>query len=89
MPLLLQGKGLDQIIRTLQYLQEYVFIIIGEGPNIKELKSLSQKNYVYQIGLYFFSYQKNPCNYLPYFDVYVMPLILRRIWISNGRSCFG
>lgn len=65
-------KGLDQIIRTLQYLQEYVFIIIGEGPNIKELKSLSQKLRISD-RVIFFSYQKNPCNYLPYFDVYVMP----------------
>lgn len=65
-------KGLDQIIKALQYLQEYVFIIIGEGPNIKDLKLLSQKLRVSD-RVIFFSYQKNPCNYLPYFDVYVMP----------------
>ncbi len=45
-------KGLDQIIKVLPYLQEYVFIIIGEGPDIKELKLLSQKC-IYPIGLYF------------------------------------
>lgn len=65
-------KGLDQIIKALPYLQEYVFIIIGEGPNIKELKLLSQKLRISD-RVIFFSYQKNPCNYLPYFDVYVMP----------------
>jgi len=65
-------KGLDQIIKVMPYLQEYVFIIIGEGPDIKELKSLSQKLCISD-RIIFFSYQKNPCNYLPYFDVYVMP----------------
>ncbi|WP_458409356.1 glycosyltransferase family 4 protein [Bacteroides congonensis] len=65
-------KGLDQIIKVLPYLQEYVFIIIGEGPDIKELKLLSQKLHISD-RVIFFSYQRNPCNYLPYFDVYVMP----------------
>ena len=40
--------------------------------DIKELNHCL-KNCAYLIELYFSSYQKNPCNYLPYFDVYVMP----------------
>lgn len=65
-------KGLDQVIEVLVHLKEYVFIIIGEGPDIEKLRLLAQKLSVSERVL-FFPYQKNPCNYLSYFDVYVMP----------------
>lgn len=70
--LVTRRKGLEQIIQVLPLLQDYVFIIIGEGPDIERLKLLSQKMNVLDRVL-FFPYQKNPCNYLSYFDVYVMP----------------
>lgn len=65
-------KGLNQVIQSLVYLHDYAFVIIGKGPDIELLKELSS-----QIGVsdrvVFISYQKNPCIYLPYFDVYMMP----------------
>ncbi|WP_141428505.1 glycosyltransferase family 4 protein [uncultured Alistipes sp.] len=65
-------KGLGQIIQALSYMKNYAFVIIGEGPDIANLKQKAQNLCVHDRVL-FFPYQKNPCNYLPYFDVYVMP----------------
>ncbi|MCL1617179.1 glycosyltransferase family 4 protein [Bacteroides sp. ET71] len=65
-------KGLNQVVHALKMLKDYAFIIIGEGPDIEPLKQMVQDLEVSERVL-FFPYQKNPCNYLPYFDVYVMP----------------
>lgn len=65
-------KGLSQVIKTLPYLLDYAFVIIGEGPDIENLKKISQ-NLNVSDRVFFFPYQKYPCNYLSYFDVYVMP----------------
>lgn len=65
-------KGLDQIIKVLVKLPDYAFVIIGEGPDIKNLKKMSSRLGVDDRVL-FFPYQKNPCDFLPYFDIYVMP----------------
>lgn len=65
-------KGLEQILEALLALPDYAFAIIGEGPDVTRLKILSEKKGISDRVL-FFPYQKNPCNYLPYFDVYVMP----------------
>lgn len=64
-------KGLDQILKTLPYLTEYAFVIIGEGPDIDRLKQISAEFDITD-RVFFFPYQKNPRNYLPYFDIYVM-----------------
>ena len=65
-------KGLVQVIKALPDLQDYAFVIIGEGPDVENLKQQAQTLGVSDRVL-FFPYQKNPCNYLPCFDVYVMP----------------
>ena len=65
-------KGLNQIIQALPRLRDWAFVIIGDGPDINNLKLLAAKLSVSDRVL-FFPYQKNPCNYLPFFDVYVMP----------------
>lgn len=65
-------KGLEQIIHVLPRLKDYAFIIIGEGPDIINLKSLAIQLNVSNRVL-FLPYQKNPYKFLPYFDVYVMP----------------
>lgn len=64
-------KGLDQILNVLPFLTEYAFVIIGEGPDIERLKRMSIDLSIADRVL-FFPYQKNPRNYLPYFDIYVM-----------------
>lgn len=67
-----RGKGLGQIIRVLSRLKDYAFIIIGEGPDIINLKTLADELNVRNRVL-FLPYQKNPYKFLPYFDIYVMP----------------
>lgn len=65
-------KGLDQIIKALPHLTNCTFVIIGEGPDIESLKIIS-KQFNVSDRVLFFPYQDNPCNYLQYFDLYVMP----------------
>lgn len=65
-------KGLSQIIESLVTLTDYAFVIIGEGPEVRNLKQLSATLNVEKRVL-FFSFQRAPYNYLPYFDVYAMP----------------
>lgn len=65
-------KGLNQVLQILPSLKDFVFVIIGEGPDVENLKQMSCILGISDRVL-FFPYQKNPYNYLPYFDVYVMP----------------
>lgn len=65
-------KGLEQVIKVLPDLPDYAFVIIGEGPEVVNLKRMSQDIGVSDRVL-FLPYQKNPCIYLPYFDLYAMP----------------
>ena len=65
-------KGLGQVVQVLPHLPNYAFVVMGEGPEVEKLKHLSYKLGVSE-RIFFFPYQKNPCNYLSYFDVYMMP----------------
>lgn len=65
-------KGLCQIMDALTHLSDYAFIVIGEGPEVENLESLT-KYLGIEKRVAFFSYQYAPYNYLPYFDLYVMP----------------
>ncbi len=65
-------KGLSQIIQSLVILTDYAFVIIGEGPEVDNLKLLSRKLNV-DGRVLFISYQKSPYKYLPFFDIYAMP----------------
>lgn len=67
-----KGKGINQVLKILPNLPEYAFIIIGEGPELNNLKDLSHKLNIDHRVL-FIPYQTNPYHYLQYFDVYVMP----------------
>lgn len=64
-------KGLEQILRSLPYLPDFAFAIIGEGPDIVRLKRIVD-NLNISNRVFFFPYQKSPRNYLQYFDIYVM-----------------
>lgn len=66
------GKGICQIMNALVDLPDYAFIIIGEGPEVENLESLSKRLGI-EKRVAFFSYQYAPYSYLPYFDLYVMP----------------
>lgn len=65
-------KGLNQVLSVLPSLNDFAFVIIGEGPDVEHLKQMSCMLGISDRVL-FFPYQKNPSNYLSYFDVYVMP----------------
>lgn len=65
-------KGLNQVIQILPRLKDCIFVVIGEGPDLDNLKQMSQNLGVTDRTL-FFPYQDNPSVYLPFFDVYVMP----------------
>ncbi len=87
--LLTKRKGLHQIIQSLVYLNDYAFIIIGNGKELEELKRRAN-----DLGVgdrcFFFGYRVNAVAYLKYFDVYVMssysegfPLGLLEAGLSN------
>lgn len=65
-------KGLAQVIKALVVLSDYAFIIIGDGPEIINLKKL-----VLSLNLedrvLFFSARKTPYLYLEEVDIYAMP----------------
>ena len=65
-------KGLHQIVEALRYLLDYALVIIGDGPDVKILKEMVTKLHI-EDRVLFFPYQENPCIYLSYFDIYVMP----------------
>lgn len=65
-------KGLEQVINSLLFLPDYAFVIIGDGPEILNLKKIAKKNSVEE-RVFFFSFQEKPYLYLKYFDLYIMP----------------
>jgi len=67
-----QGKGLSQVINILDSLTDYVFVIIGEGPYLENLKKSAEKLNVSD-RILFLPYIQAPYSYLQYIDVYMMP----------------
>ena len=81
-------KGLQQVIKVLPGLHDYAFVIIGEGPDIETLKQQAQLLGVSNRVL-FFPYQKNPCNYLPYFDIYAMTSYSEGFGLAMVEAALG
>ncbi|MCJ8208573.1 glycosyltransferase family 4 protein [Mucilaginibacter sp. RS28] len=67
-----KGKGLSQIIEVLEQLDDFAYIIIGEGPYLNELKKLVDK-LILNNRVFFFPYIPAPYSYLRFIDVYMMP----------------
>lgn len=65
-------KGLDQIIFALQFLKDYCFIVIGDGPVKDELYDLATKLGVRK-QLLILGFRENARDYLEKFDIYVLP----------------
>lgn len=65
-------KGVNQIISGLNLLKDYVAVIIGDGPEIENLKKQAIRDGIAD-RVIFIPHQKKPYNYLKYFDIYVMP----------------
>lgn len=70
--LLTKRKGLHLIIRALPNLPDYVFVVVGEGKELDNLKSLARKLSV-DGRCFFLGFQKGAESYVNYFDVYAMP----------------
>ena len=67
-----KGKGLQQVISILNKMDDYAFVIIGDGPFLEKLKQMSY-DYGVENRVFFLPYTTNPYKYLQYFDVYMMP----------------
>lgn len=67
-----KGKGLSQVINVLNFLPDYVFVIIGEGPYLAELKRSVERLKILDRVL-FIPYIHAPYSYLQFMDVYMMP----------------
>lgn len=65
-------KGLLQVLKSLYNLKGFAFIIIGNGPELINLKEYVDFHQLKERVL-FLDYQNNPRVYLDYIDVYVMP----------------
>lgn len=69
--LLTKRKGIHQIIESLPFLEDFAFVILGDGQEINRLKKLA-KNLGVLERCYFVGYRINAVDYLKYFDVYIM-----------------
>lgn len=64
-------KGLNQIVKALQYLPDYAFVAVGDGPQLQELQQLADRLGV-QDRCIWVGYRENATEYLSLFDIFVM-----------------
>jgi glycosyltransferase involved in cell wall biosynthesis len=69
--LLTKRKGVDQLIRCMPLIKEYVLVILGDGQDMFRLKALSNELNVSD-RVFFLGYRSNATQYLNFFDVYAM-----------------
>lgn len=67
-----QGKGFSQVIDVLNLLTDHVFVLIGEGPYLKNLKKSAERLNV-EDRVLFLPYMQAPYSYLQFMDIYMMP----------------
>lgn len=65
-------KGLEQVIKSLQFLNDTYFVILGSGEDEEYLKKLSVQLNVDDRCL-FLGFKKNPLDYYKYFDLFILP----------------
>jgi len=64
-------KGLQQVLDVLVELKDFAFVIIGEGPELQNLKNFCvRKNLLDRV--LFVPYQRKPYCYLDFIDVFMM-----------------
>ena len=64
-------KGLEQIVNALPMLKNYALIVIGDGPELDNLKDLARLNLVYDRCLWL-GYRQDAAIYHKYFDIFIM-----------------
>lgn len=72
--LLTKRKGINQVIESLPFLENFALIVIGDGKEKKHLIELSKEKGV-ENRCIFLGYKINAIKYLQYFDIYTMPSI--------------
>jgi glycosyltransferase involved in cell wall biosynthesis len=72
--LLTKRKGLHYIIKILPYIEDFVFIVVGDGKEMKNLRNLAMHLKVHD-RCYFLGSKKDAISYLNYYDVYAMPSV--------------
>lgn len=65
-------KGLLQVVEILNLLPDYIFVIIGEGPYLTNIKKSVERLNISDRVL-FLPYIQAPYSYLKFMDVYMMP----------------
>jgi len=65
-------KGLDLVIKSLVKLEDCAFVVVGDGPELDNLKRLAKHLNVSDRCL-FLGYRKNVGSYFSYYDVFTMP----------------
>ncbi len=70
--LLIKRKGLEQIIKLLNYNENYFFIVIGDGPEYNVLYDLAVNLNVLDRCL-FLGKKANPFEFYSYFDLFIFP----------------
>lgn len=68
---IIKRKGLEQIIKALPELDEFVFVAIGDGDDLERLKELAVSLNVDERCLWLGN-KKNAPNYNAFFDVFIM-----------------
>jgi glycosyltransferase involved in cell wall biosynthesis len=69
--LLTKRKGINQIIKALVCLENYILIVIGNGQELENLKSLSVRLNVND-RCFFLGFKSNVLSYLSLVDIYIM-----------------
>lgn len=70
--LVTQRKGFEQVIEAMPRLPEYAFVIIGEGPVVRELIELAKSRKV-EDRFICLGFRQNAQDFLPHFDICAMP----------------
>nr|WP_315174748.1 glycosyltransferase family 4 protein [uncultured Flavobacterium sp.] len=65
-------KGLDTVVKALQTLEDASFVIIGDGPEVENLRLLAKEVNV-DDRVFFLGFKKNIGSFFKFYDVYVMP----------------
>jgi glycosyltransferase involved in cell wall biosynthesis len=65
-------KGIEQVLYLLNNNREFAFVLIGDGKELHNLRSLTAKLNISD-RVYFCGFRRNAVSYFKYFDYFIMP----------------
>jgi glycosyltransferase involved in cell wall biosynthesis len=89
---LIKRKGFHHIINVLPYIRDFVFVVVGDGKEMNNLKMLATRLKVHD-RCYFLGSKTNAVSYLEYYDIYAQPSVSEGFSLSlieatmYKRSC--